>query len=238
MIWAMYGTARILNANGFTALGARYRGYVDYMATTLRTVFWDATQSGFMCVSDIANITLPPTSPQQSYTNDGGCVLDDPYEGELIAVFGELYGGLTPAEADAMWTMKRGKLQATTYVPPAGTGFGNITVQKGYARLVACRCLLRPHMRFVWVVGGCWAIIQTALQLVVLQPRAVEGSSHRLALHVVVTVAVTALLVASLCSSTSCRTSTRPSHGECSSMASAREPCTPRRTASLGCSRR
>jgi hypothetical protein len=35
MLWAMFGAAQVLNSNNFTALGQRYRAYVDYMASTV-----------------------------------------------------------------------------------------------------------------------------------------------------------------------------------------------------------
>ena len=64
-----------------TELGLRYRSYVDYMARTLRPLFWDPEHSMLRCVTLIKNVTLSPFDPQQQYTPDGDCLLDDPYEG-------------------------------------------------------------------------------------------------------------------------------------------------------------
>ena len=106
-------------------------------------MFWDSERNGLRCVVKIGNLSLTPFDPAQVYTPDGDCLLDDPYEGELLSVFAELYGGLTPAQADAMWVMKRAKLQSTEYAPPAtfrplgrdGKPQGplpNITVERGW----------------------------------------------------------------------------------------------------------
>ena len=60
--------------------------------------------------------------------------------GLVVTVFAELYGGLTPAEADSMWIMKRALLQPAIYTPGndttgtfgESTSFPNITVQRGW----------------------------------------------------------------------------------------------------------
>ncbi len=59
------GASRVLLDNNETALGQRYRAYVDYLATTVRPVFWDSVGSGLRCVSLIGNLSLSPFDPAQ-----------------------------------------------------------------------------------------------------------------------------------------------------------------------------
>jgi hypothetical protein len=53
------------------------------MATTVKTMFWDHVNNGLACVVIVGDVTLPVFDPKQSYTPDGGCLLNDPYEGGI-----------------------------------------------------------------------------------------------------------------------------------------------------------
>jgi hypothetical protein len=57
------------------------------------------------------------------------CYLDDPYEGELMAVFLDLFGEWkNDEERDQIWVVKRPLLQSVDYKTPNGS----ITVQRGW----------------------------------------------------------------------------------------------------------
>lgn len=69
----------------YSDLAAGYRAYVDWLAVTIRPLFWSSSASGLRCVTIIGNVSLGVFDPAQSYTPDGDCILDDPYEGELMS---------------------------------------------------------------------------------------------------------------------------------------------------------
>ena len=57
------------------------------------------------------------------------CYLDDPYEGELLAVFIDLFSEWSRDEdRDQIWVVKRPLLQSVDYETPKG----KITVQRGW----------------------------------------------------------------------------------------------------------
>ena len=58
---------------------------MNWLAVTIRPLFWNATANGLRCVTLIGNVSLGVFDPAQTYTPDGDCILDDPYEGELMS---------------------------------------------------------------------------------------------------------------------------------------------------------
>jgi hypothetical protein len=85
--------------------------------------------NGVVCaVTEIGDQTLAVDHPDQTYKCEGAGVLNDPYEGELVAYFFHLFGDLSPEEKDALWVAKRPQLVRDEY--KIG-GVGPITVERG-----------------------------------------------------------------------------------------------------------
>jgi hypothetical protein len=85
--------------------------------------------SGRVCsVIDIKNQSLPVNDPNQSYDCEGTGLLDDPYEGELFTFWLNFFGGLSSADKQALWEIKRPQLVSVDYDMD---NVGPITVQKG-----------------------------------------------------------------------------------------------------------
>lgn len=86
------------------------------------------------CVTQIADIRVSPLpNNRTNYARDGICSLNDPYEGELMAFYMDLYadweaGSFNQSERDHIWTAKRPLLQAVLYK----SRLGEITVERGW----------------------------------------------------------------------------------------------------------
>ncbi len=72
---------------------------------------------------------MPVWSPSQNYSCEGSGRLNDPYEGELFTWWLYFYGGLSDADKDLLWEVKRPQLVSAEY--QIGK-IGPITVQKGF----------------------------------------------------------------------------------------------------------
>lgn len=109
--------------------------------------------NGRVCSVVDLNQTLLPSDQAQNYSCEGGdtALLDDPYEGELFTWWLYFFGGLSNADKQDLWKVKRPQLQAVNYTgsivntsyddpvltnysgdPVKGKKIGPITVQKGY----------------------------------------------------------------------------------------------------------
>ena len=127
----MIAVIQALQDTGYTDLSKRYQNYIDYLASTGLQIFLNKDIPGIACVSGIPDIHSGPFD--QSYNTSTGCMLDDPYEGELFFIFLELYsdwknyGGITVA--DQIWEQKQKKVKP---VQLTTTGGAKITVEQGY----------------------------------------------------------------------------------------------------------
>jgi hypothetical protein len=114
---------------GFTNLAERVWSRLTDMRTHAVRIFIEPTTNLVRGVVHIAHPELSPTNPAQLYTNDileGGYFANDAYEGEMIALFLDLFGEWpNPANREALWQKRR---TATNFV----VGETNITVQVGY----------------------------------------------------------------------------------------------------------
>eukprot|EP01132_Coremiostelium_polycephalum_P011343 gene11343-13890_t len=127
MIWGIYAVYNILNQNpSYSALGQRYQNYFNLLISNAKMMFY--VDTGYIsAVTAIKNIYAQP-SPS-NYQNDCNCYLDDPYEGELLTVFMDLYCEWdSDDQRDQIWINKRALLQQTQLTTPKG----DITVQKGW----------------------------------------------------------------------------------------------------------
>ncbi|EFA78326.1 hypothetical protein PPL_08977 [Heterostelium album PN500] len=127
MIWGMYAVIQALKAySDQAALLQRYQAYLDLLTQNAKTIFY--TNPGWInAVTHIDNIYAQPTP--SNYQNDCNCFLDDPYEGEMLTVYMDLYcqwDNIT--ERDQLWINKRALLQSVEFQSPEG----NITVQRGW----------------------------------------------------------------------------------------------------------
>ncbi|KAH7041217.1 putative GPI anchored protein [Microdochium trichocladiopsis] len=136
LLWAIYACIQALEkAPGSDKtskeLAAHWQLWLDYAAKTAPKVFYQG--DGKVCaVVAIKDQSLPLDHPDQSYSCESPTsLLDDPYEGETLAYFLQLYTDLPAKEKDAIWTYKRsaGKLAKVEY---SQGGVGPITVRKGF----------------------------------------------------------------------------------------------------------
>jgi len=132
LIWTLAAVAISLQDVGQVQLADRYWNYFKLLADTSLMVFYEG-EGKIRCVTRVVNITSAPT--KDNYKSDGGeaCYLDDPYEGELMAFFMDMYAdwrgmNYSSNEKDKIWMLKRAKLQKATY----NSREGPIDVEKGW----------------------------------------------------------------------------------------------------------
>jgi hypothetical protein len=95
---------------------------------------------GVVCaVTEIGDQTLPVDHPDQTYKCEGEGVLNDPYEGELVAYFFHIFGDLSAEEKNALWVAKRPQLVRDEYKMGE---VGPITVERGTTRPPESECFL------------------------------------------------------------------------------------------------
>ncbi|EGG13816.1 hypothetical protein DFA_11577 [Cavenderia fasciculata] len=134
MIWGMMGLISALNHTAagssypaaYQLLATRYQAYMNLLKANAKAVFYN--EPGYIsAVVHIGNTSAQPTT--DNYKNDCDCYLDDPYEGELLTVFMDLYSQWDSiSERDQLWINKRNLLQNATFSTPSG----DITVQRGW----------------------------------------------------------------------------------------------------------
>ena len=114
---------------GYASLADRVAGRVADMQSNAVAMFIEPGTNLIRGVVRVAHPELPPTDALQNYSHDDTDTkffCNDPYEGELMALFLDLFGNwpvLTNREA--LWEKQR---VATNYV----VGGTNVTVQQGY----------------------------------------------------------------------------------------------------------
>ncbi|CAI7565174.1 unnamed protein product [Penicillium glandicola] len=131
LIWAVYGFIQALENTGnknYRELAQKWQVWLDYTKTTAASIFY--LGDGRVCaVIDIEDQSLPVNHVNQSYVCEDGNLLDDPFEGEIFTFWLQFFGGLSEADKEALWEVKRAKLISVDYEMG---NFGPITVQKGY----------------------------------------------------------------------------------------------------------
>jgi len=136
-VWALRAVAHELQMTNEPLLAQKYLDYWNMLADNAMMVFY-AGYGRVSAVTLIHNSTAPPT-PENYYRNEPcgkGCWLDDPYEGEMMTFFLDLYGNWSGIESqrEDLWKLKRPKLQLVEYqlFPPYVEEAQNITVQRGW----------------------------------------------------------------------------------------------------------
>ncbi len=133
LVWSIVAVIDVLKNAKETTLAARYEKYLQILIDNSLTVFYES--EGRIRTVTLINDTKAPCT-RSNYKDSpcfgDPCYLDDPYEGELMAFFMDLYSDwskdYTIAEREKIWTFKRKKLVSIDYVTPQG----NITVEKGW----------------------------------------------------------------------------------------------------------
>jgi hypothetical protein len=146
MVWGLFAVAQALSTSGHVDLANRYWKYIQLLADTSLVVFYEG-EGRIRCVTKILNITAQPSVG--NYKSDGVCYLDDPYEGELMAFFFDLYSDWTAnnytiSEREKIWVEKRAKLQQAKYT----SKLGPIDVERGwwYSSHEKWKYLMMPYL--------------------------------------------------------------------------------------------
>jgi hypothetical protein len=131
-IWGIYAVAGALElspAPQAAQLSARYWTLFTSAVDSAKRVFYDADKKGFRCVTNISDMFASPLHASYGWIDGDGCLLDDPYEGELFVFFADLFAEWPSAEErEQVWVNRRHKLQAIDFDTPHGP----VTVQKGW----------------------------------------------------------------------------------------------------------
>ncbi|KAL2851384.1 putative GPI anchored protein [Aspergillus pseudodeflectus] len=129
--WAVYAYIHALQKTDRPDYAQQAEGWQRWLETVTNNmlpIFYRG--NGVVCaVTEIGDQTLPVDHPDQTYKCEGSGVLNDPYEGELVAYFFHLFGDLSTEDKDALWVAKRPQLVRDEY--KIG-GVGPITVERGY----------------------------------------------------------------------------------------------------------
>lgn len=159
----MYAYIQALQKSGKTEFSQQayaWQGWMDSIIPNMIKIFYRG--GGAVCaVTTIGDQTLPTDHPNQTYKCEGEGVLNDPYEGELVTYFFDLFGKLPEEEKKALWEVKRPQLVRDEYKMGS---VGPITVERGR----------NPHR-----LGWCsW--LNATQRLLVLWSRALEGPANAL----------------------------------------------------------
>jgi hypothetical protein len=116
----------VLKQKGHQELAARSLAYVKMMGKNSVMIFYDGN-GGIRAEASIRNIKAQPR-PENYFNVRPDYLLDDPYEGELMAVMIDLYGDLDAKQKDLIWERKRKKLVSVEYMTPKGP----LTVERAW----------------------------------------------------------------------------------------------------------
>jgi hypothetical protein len=141
MFWSAYAVAHVL-ADHYPAattpsgrpLAAAWATIWQRMVNNSVAVFY-AGNGSVRCVTGLSNQSAPVADNTYGPDGTSTCTLDDPYEGELFVVMMSLLvpdAVLPAAEKEAMWTRKRGMLQAVNMTVADRGVLTNVTVQRGF----------------------------------------------------------------------------------------------------------
>lgn len=128
--WSVYAWIQVLekvDQHGYQDLAKGWKAWLDYTLTNMVKIFHRG--NGVVCaVTEIGDQALSVDDPAQTYKCEGSGVLNDPYEGELVAYMFHLFGDLSEEDKDALWVAKRPQLVKDEYEMG---GVGPITVERG-----------------------------------------------------------------------------------------------------------
>ncbi|KAJ5963618.1 uncharacterized protein N7479_003494 [Penicillium vulpinum] len=85
---------------------------------------------GRVCaVVEMKDQSLPVSHSDQTYVCESKDLLDDPFEGEIFTFWLQFFGGLSKADKETLWEVKKPQSVSVDYEMG---GFGPITIQKGF----------------------------------------------------------------------------------------------------------
>lgn len=124
LAWSVFLAAKVLREKGYTALADRYNAQFVLMSQNAVKIFYDGD----------GKIRAEAKIEQGSYSNNkANYYLDDPYEGELMTVFMDLFGQWKdPSEREKIWINKRAKLQTRELAVNIGNMPEAISYQVGH----------------------------------------------------------------------------------------------------------
>jgi len=128
-VWGLKASIVALKTMNQTQLASRYQSLFDYLAKNVLMIFY-AGHGLINAVTYINNTKVPPFVGNYHTVPGNPGYLDDPYEGETMAVFMDLYAhwGKNISQRNLIWKVKEPKLQRVEFV----SNDGNITVQRGW----------------------------------------------------------------------------------------------------------
>lgn len=141
LIWSIKILIETLKSKQLFDLADKYQQRIDLMKLTSIPVFYESTTGGIRCVTKIKDMfNVSQITNPDNYKGADSCLLDDPYEGELMAFFMDLYSpwtkyNYTNEERDRIWLSKRHKLirdEYNTTVESSNTTQKQVTVQRGF----------------------------------------------------------------------------------------------------------
>lgn len=109
MVWGLIACASALGPE--SPLAQRIQSYLNVLAENAPVIF-DGGNGCIRAVATIFNASTAPT-PSNYATAEGGC-LDDPYEGEMMVVFMDLFS-VPGSWMEAVWKRKLKKLVPVVY---------------------------------------------------------------------------------------------------------------------------
>ncbi|CAF0990223.1 unnamed protein product [Rotaria sp. Silwood1] len=141
LIWSIKILIETLKTKKLFNLADKYEQRIELMTQTSIPVFYEAERGGIRCESGILNMfNESQTTNPNNYVTRGTCLLDDPYEGELMAYFMDLYApwtlyNYTMDERNRIWTYKRARLvrdEYNTSTQSTNVTQKQVTVQRGF----------------------------------------------------------------------------------------------------------
>jgi hypothetical protein len=126
--WAIFLTADSLKQNKQIKLAKEYQAYFETLIKNAPTLFYEKPNGKIRAETKIKN-PLAMATPGNYSNHVDGYYLDDPYEGELMAVFMTLFCNLKDHEKKQLWEDKQKKLEPAVYTTKEGK---DITVIRGH----------------------------------------------------------------------------------------------------------
>lgn len=119
LVWAIYSLIQALDASLVTEINEMavyWASYFIYLRTHAKSIFFHGPEVGSICaVSTLEPQTYPNAATQNYACEDNTKLLDDPYQGELMALFLYYSATMNATESQDIWFYRRAQLQAVNY---------------------------------------------------------------------------------------------------------------------------
>jgi hypothetical protein len=130
LLWSIYALLHIMEQDKAPEVQRLHKSYTEYFELMKRSssiIFYEG-DGKIRTVTVIKDVQAQPTPENYASEFPCGhpCFLDDPYEGELLAFFMDLFTNIP--DKDSIWMRKRAKLVASTYPSQEGP----ITAPRGH----------------------------------------------------------------------------------------------------------